>query len=84
MSTNQSIQPWHNCLIQPTQCLYRLNTPPLLSQSNAERNQSEKPTVQLEKPSYSYRGYSAIAFVTTYIPNFRAGPVCGLSSEFPT
>jgi hypothetical protein len=56
---------------------------PLLSQSNAERNQSEKPTVQKEIPSYNDRGYSAIAFVITRISSFPAGIVRGLSSEFP-
>ena len=58
--------------------------PPSLSQSNAERNQSEKPTVQKENSSYNDRGYSALAFVITYISNFPAGLICRLSSEFPT
>jgi hypothetical protein len=59
--------------------------PPSLSQSNAERNRSDKPTVQKENPSYNDRGYSALAFVITYtvFPIFLLGSYVVLVPNFP-
>ena len=78
MYTYQRMQPWHNLLTHPI--------PNFLPSKYAtiviERNKSEKPTVQIDNPSY-YRGYSAVAFVITYISSFPAGLVCGLSAKLP-